>query len=89
MVYTHTDEHAAVLLHASQHSHITHTGNNGAGDHQSVGGVDGPEGSDEGSELGVYHLKYPERHHKRTTQLQESQNRQNIIIMGLSVQHEL
>lgn len=66
MFYTHSDEHAAVLPHAAQHSQVTHTGNNRTCDHQSVGRVDGPEGGDEGGELRVDHLELPERHNKRT-----------------------
>lgn len=76
MFHTHSDEHAAVLPHASQHSQITHTGNNGASDNQSVGGVDGPEAGDEGGKLGVHHLKYSKAHHECTTQLQHVQDRQ-------------
>lgn len=71
--HTHTDEHAAVLLHASQHSQITHAGNDGTGDHQSVGGVDGPEGGHEGGKIGVNHLELPQPHHKCTAQLQYTQ----------------
>lgn len=63
-----TDEHAAVLLHASQHSQITHAGNDGTGDHQSVGGVDGPEGGHEGGKIGVNHLELPQPHDKCTAQ---------------------
>ena len=76
MLHTHTDEHAAVLLHASQYSQETHTGNNGTGDHQSVGRVDGPKGGDEGGELGVHHLELPKCHHERSAQLQHTQERQ-------------
>lgn len=69
------NEHAAVLPHASQHSHITHTGDDGAGDHQGVGGVDGPEGGDERGELGVHHLELTEGHHEGTTQPAEEVER--------------
>lgn len=86
--HTHSDEHAAVLPHASQHSQVTHTGDDGTGDHQSVGGVDGQEGSDEGGELGVYQLELSERHHKRSAQLQHTQERQktpHVIILDMQV----
>ena len=83
MVHTHIDEHAAVLLHASQHPYITHTHNDGASNHQSVGGVDGPEGRDEVGKPGVHGLEYPKPEHKATTQLQQTPNRKNSIILGI------
>lgn len=48
---TDCDEHAAVLLQAPKDAQVTHTGDDGSSDHQSVGGVDGPECRDQRGEL--------------------------------------
>lgn len=73
---THRDQHAAVLLHAPQNSQVAHTGDDGAGHDQRVGGVDRPEGGDEGGEPGVHHLELPEGHHEGSTQLQDQETQQ-------------
>lgn len=74
-----SNQHAAILLHASQHSQITHTGDDGTGGDQGIGGVDGPEAGDERRKPGVHHLELPQCHHEGTTQLQHRQERQRRL----------
>lgn len=64
---THSDEQAAVLLHPSQHAQVTHTRHDGTGDHQSVGGEDGPEAGDEGGKPGVHRHEDSKANDERTT----------------------